>query len=104
MSTKAFTLLFLALPTDAREILPLHYQVYLSDTLYTKAATPSPEEAFIDANLPGILIRFSNPEILAAKFVCLQPGDYCWVRSLECSCFGTRYQDSRGTGEQERQG
>ncbi|TVY71388.1 hypothetical protein LSUE1_G007062, partial [Lachnellula suecica] len=64
-----FILLQLSLPADAREVLRLHYQVYLTDALYSKTSAPISESTFIDTNLHSILARFSNPNLLAAKLV-----------------------------------
>jgi len=40
-----------------------------SPTLYNSTSTPTPEPIFIETHLPGLLSRFSNPGLLAAKLV-----------------------------------
>jgi hypothetical protein len=64
MSKEEFTLLPLALPSDAPQVMRLHYQQYLLDQ-----KTPATEEEFIATRTSQILSRFSNPGNLMAKMV-----------------------------------
>lgn len=70
MELEEFLLLPLNLPDDAREILRMHYQNYLSDPFFTSSVESiQTEEDFTKSRIEFIIDQHSKPGSLTGKLV-----------------------------------